>query len=80
MTKHVLKDFRNVLETKEAESANAIRNRDAIAIETTPMRSTRSSMPRSATWNWSGSSGHQACFTMCDPQFAASTKRRLGCA
>jgi len=34
MTKHELKGFRNVLGAKETEWANAIRNREAIAIET----------------------------------------------
>jgi DnaK suppressor protein len=34
MTKHELKGFRNVLGAKETEWANAIRNRETIAIET----------------------------------------------
>jgi DnaK suppressor protein len=34
MTKNELKGFRNVLGVKESESANAIRNRKSIAIET----------------------------------------------
>jgi len=33
MTKHELKGFRNTLEARETERANAIRNRNAIAIE-----------------------------------------------